>query len=54
MINSGFFAPKGTSQNVGFTKDKCAIYNRIKLGFIAARSCVSALECNQFFSIFTA
>jgi hypothetical protein len=43
MINRGVLLPK-EPPNVGFTKEKCAIYNKIKIGFNATRSYVSALD----------
>jgi hypothetical protein len=57
MKNSRVSALKGTSQNIGFTKDKCAIYNGVKIRFCAARSAqvrsiaLSTLERTYFFNI---
>jgi hypothetical protein len=38
MTKNGVSALKGTSKTLGFTKEKSAIYNEIKLGFCAIRS----------------
>jgi hypothetical protein len=37
MKNNRVSALKGASQNVGFTKDKCAIYNGVKIGLCASK-----------------
>ena len=61
MTKNGVFALKGASQRrVFFTKEKSAIYNKIKLGFCVSRLALvcsitlSVLKRTQFFNISTA